>query len=404
MKKIFQISFIIMISLMGIAFAVNETTSETIPTNISMDGVININGTLVSIDAVKIKDDMYSVQTVYNLTDNLIAYYPFDENASDITGNNNDGTLSGSILTNGIVGDGAYEFDGVDDYVTLPDYTHWTDITSDFTISMWVKLNNLNSASGGQTLIDLDSSGSSILDRNSGIAIAVSNDGTISFYCGEGAYNSGNDLRTIKTSPGSLSANTSSLITVTKSGTNRKIYINGIKISDNNLDYGYNILWNSNYYARGVCRVGTTYSSGILYHPTNGTIDDVGIWNRELSELEISTLYNNGEGANPFTAEPSLNISEARTIIEDTFNTNLTNPTIEYNQSLYIEYQNSTIREQVFDYFISYNNKRYAINYGNTSYNNIESIRTTLNILQITPTSEESLITQLTTLIDNSLN
>lgn len=36
-------------------------------------------------------------------------------------------------------------------------------------------------------------------------------------------------------------------------------------------------------------------STGVL-NPTNGTIDEIGFWNRTLSASEISTLYNNGGG------------------------------------------------------------------------------------------------------------
>ena len=50
-----------------------------------------------------------------DLTNGLVAYYPFDGNASDMSGNGNDGTVNGATLSadrHGVVGK-AYSFDGV---------------------------------------------------------------------------------------------------------------------------------------------------------------------------------------------------------------------------------------------------------------------------------------------------
>jgi outer membrane protein OmpA-like peptidoglycan-associated protein len=53
-----------------------------------------------------------------NLEKGLIAYYPFDDDANDISGNDNHGTIHGARLEPAIRCDGAaYRFDGVDDYI-----------------------------------------------------------------------------------------------------------------------------------------------------------------------------------------------------------------------------------------------------------------------------------------------
>lgn len=53
------------------------------------------------------------------LTDSLIAYYPFDGNALDASGNGNDGTVNGATLTTDRFGNSnsAYKFDGINDYI-----------------------------------------------------------------------------------------------------------------------------------------------------------------------------------------------------------------------------------------------------------------------------------------------
>lgn len=54
-------------------------------------------------------------------TDGLVAYYKFDGDATDHSGNENQGELHGAVPAADRFGkaDGAYSFDGVDDYVEI---------------------------------------------------------------------------------------------------------------------------------------------------------------------------------------------------------------------------------------------------------------------------------------------
>ena len=56
-----------------------------------------------------------------DLTTGLVAHYPFDGNASDVTGNGHDGTVTGATLGADRHGNAgmAYSFDGDEDYVSL---------------------------------------------------------------------------------------------------------------------------------------------------------------------------------------------------------------------------------------------------------------------------------------------
>ena len=72
----------------------------------------------------------------------LVAWYPFDGNASDMSGNGNHGTVHGANL--GIDRHGqqgmAYEFDGINDWIGLNQ-----SISSDeFTVSLWSRFSILN--------------------------------------------------------------------------------------------------------------------------------------------------------------------------------------------------------------------------------------------------------------------
>ena len=57
-----------------------------------------------------------------DITTGLVAHYPFDGNADDASGNGNHGTVMGAVLTTDGLGreNSAYEFNGVDSYITVP--------------------------------------------------------------------------------------------------------------------------------------------------------------------------------------------------------------------------------------------------------------------------------------------
>ena len=61
-------------------------------------------------------------QALADLNDGLVAYYPFNGNANDESGNGNDGTVIGATLTADRSGnpDSAYSFNGVNDYINVP--------------------------------------------------------------------------------------------------------------------------------------------------------------------------------------------------------------------------------------------------------------------------------------------
>lgn len=72
---------------------------------------------------------------------NLVAYYPFNGNANDESGNGNHGIVfGGANLTTDRFGNpnSAYSFDGIDDYILLPNESSFD--LSEFSIIMTVKV------------------------------------------------------------------------------------------------------------------------------------------------------------------------------------------------------------------------------------------------------------------------
>jgi len=77
-----------------------------------------------------------------NLTDALMAYYPFNGNANDATGNGLNGTVYAATLTIDRFDnpDSAYNFDGADDYIDCGSgaLTNFAS-TDSFTLEAWIK-------------------------------------------------------------------------------------------------------------------------------------------------------------------------------------------------------------------------------------------------------------------------
>lgn len=85
----------------------------------------------------------------------LLAYYPFGGNAEDASGQGNDAELVGDPVVSadidGIEGE-AYRFDGVDDYLRIPNIANLNDDT--FSVSMHFRLTNSPSDFGSDLLMD----------------------------------------------------------------------------------------------------------------------------------------------------------------------------------------------------------------------------------------------------------
>jgi len=76
--------------------------------------------------------------------EHLIAYYPFNGNVNDESGNNNHGQIYGPVLDIGKLNKG-YKFDG-DDYIDLGN-SESLQLTKNFTIMLWVNISNEHNGS-----------------------------------------------------------------------------------------------------------------------------------------------------------------------------------------------------------------------------------------------------------------
>ncbi|MBN1887389.1 MAG: DUF4962 domain-containing protein [Thermoflexales bacterium] len=74
---------------------------------------------------------------------NLVAYYPFDGDAHDASGNGHDGVVQGAALTSGKEGQ-AYQFDGIDDMISVAWDAPIQGEDQSFTLAAWVKTDDVS--------------------------------------------------------------------------------------------------------------------------------------------------------------------------------------------------------------------------------------------------------------------
>jgi hypothetical protein len=74
-----------------------------------------------------------------DINSGLVAYYPFNGNTNDASGNGNNGVVNGATLTADRFGNAnqAYSFDGISDNITIPYNTSFCN--TNYTYSLWYK-------------------------------------------------------------------------------------------------------------------------------------------------------------------------------------------------------------------------------------------------------------------------
>jgi hypothetical protein len=87
-----------------------------------------------------------SINAQIDLENGLVAYYPFDGNANDASGNGHDGIVNGATLSDDQFGnpESAYTFDGVDDFIQVADHVNLRFFETDYSIAFWVKVNDFS--------------------------------------------------------------------------------------------------------------------------------------------------------------------------------------------------------------------------------------------------------------------
>jgi len=210
------------------------------------------------------------------LWNDLLAYYTADNTPNDALGTYNGTLTNGATYGTGIINNG-FSLDGVNDYVDIGNNLDFSGDTP-FSFSCWVDSNSNNVDVFGKY------TSSGIIK---GYALSILSSGLLRFYLQ-------NNNSTDRIRVDSTTAITSGLkhITVTYDGSTDA---NGIKIYINGVSDTLSILTNG--FTGGLSStVSFTIGTGAGFGFFNGIIDEVGIWNRELTASEVTELYNSGSG------------------------------------------------------------------------------------------------------------
>jgi len=244
------------------------------------------------IDDVRIYDRALSaleIEQLYGQTqDGPVAHWKFDEGggliAYDSAGDNY-GVVYGAQWADGKI-DGALEFDGVDDYVALPDNNPVWLPQANFSLCAWVYFDKAPAASGGETFLDLNFADSGNPSNELGYVVSrLAGSGRTAFAMTT-TTNTDEDLYSNQV----LSENRWYYVVTLRDGTTQAIYIDGRL--DNSRTCSPDPIDFVGGYDDDRVNIGRlTTSGGVAQYYVDGKIDDVRIYSRALSGEEIRELY-----------------------------------------------------------------------------------------------------------------
>ena len=233
---------------------------------------------------VSINQRIELTETNDPLVTGLKAYYPFNNNANDESGNGYDGTANGAILTNDRFDNenSAFSFNG-STFIDVPIIPNLQK-TDTFTFSCWISSGNLDN----NHVIYGEDDGS---DYDAFFISTYINQVNISLYNAGWTHSRSNTY--------DFELNTLYFLTIKKNNTIINYYVNGNKIgSETNLAHSISNKSPNNGW------IGKTRDGALSQSFFNGSIDDIRYYNRALTESEISQLYANYYPPDTLIAEP----------------------------------------------------------------------------------------------------
>src|ERR1035438_7855041 len=222
-----------------------------------------------------------------DLNTGLVAYYPFNGNANDASGNGLDGVVYGATLDTDRFGNSnaCYAFAGTGNWIQAdigPSY-----FSAEFTFGVWVKFDDFES---NYPMI-VSGNGSCISWSGMGPAYSASMQHHIYFYQPSHPWGAGVQLGGML-SPMTLDVHRWYHLCVTRSGPKFAMFVDGV-LSSQNTDTNV-IQLSGSFLQFGNNLPGIGVDGGDSYF--HGNLDDIRIYNRALSATEVQALYNMGSG------------------------------------------------------------------------------------------------------------
>ena len=233
----------------------------------------------------------------YVPTDGLVAFYPFNGNANDASGNGKNGTVDGADLTEDRFGNenSAYNFNGDNSIINLPELDSNIGTPGAITsYSMWFKGSAPQDGNGlGQgNILHAFVPGNGDYYIRFEVARSTENPNLfLKVY-----YRNPNDNNEPSKELIDYSTQTWHNITVVADGISGlyNYYFNGVNLPEMSFSFNPNNDYSNSNRVWQIGRINPAPNS--LPHAFLGQIDDIGIWNRALTEQEIQNLYNSSTG------------------------------------------------------------------------------------------------------------
>ena len=203
---------------------------------------------------------IYAQLPTYVPLNGLVAYYPFNGNANDLSGNGNNGIFVGiSNLIADRYGNSNMAFQGGLSYITCPSTVFQFGRNDSFSISIWYTKSYNN---GGRLVSTENPEGNFRISKNGNVDLSVQYGDYLDFSINDDNWHN---------------------LIYTYFNRNEKVYIDGI-LTMTNYDNTTEIVNYNSPFTIGA-------KAAPAYDKWNGKLDDIGIWNRALTQEEITSLY-----------------------------------------------------------------------------------------------------------------
>jgi hypothetical protein len=228
-------------------------------------------------------------QTVpsYVPTTGLVGWWPFNGNANDESGNGNNGTpQNGASLTSDRYGfnNSAYNFDFISNNLIRVPHQSSLNLMSDFSISIWFKSNNAPTSANNYVFVSKHDNFLTCCGNNIPYIGFITWNASGHYQKPSLAYAQSGNF-TFPESDTLITTNVWQHIVFVNRNDTVKMYLDGGLI--------YNQYFSSALRASNTedLLFGST-NRGPALECMNGKLDDIGIWNRVLTQQEITNLFN----------------------------------------------------------------------------------------------------------------
>ena len=246
----------------------------------------------------------------YVSTNGLVGYWPFNGNAQDASGNGNHGTVYGATLLTdrNSLTNSAYFF-------TTDNWSPGSQLSEIFipyspnisspniSVMAWINPSTYGIQGSGATIISKFQQGYTNPNGQTwGLNLDNNNTGKINSTVY--APSTDNNQTYVNYLGNIIPLNGWSLVGFSFDGTNLNTYINGVLSNTTSAPQGFQM----NTLGTSGISVGVSDQANGFWNPFKGLIDDIGIWNRALTQQEITDLYNSQTCTTPTaTITPQTN-------------------------------------------------------------------------------------------------